>query len=61
MSNSEPVVFIVDDDDAVRDSLSMLIEAVGLKVRTYGNAQSFWMPMTPDKRAAWFLTCVCRE
>ena len=41
MNNSEPIVFVVDDDDAVRDSLSMLIEAVGLKVRTYGNAQDF--------------------
>lgn len=34
-------VYIVDDDDAVRDSLSVLLEAVGHRVRTFGLAREF--------------------
>jgi two-component system response regulator FixJ len=35
----EPVIYIVDDDDAVRDSLSVLLGATGLRVRTFASAQ----------------------
>ena len=41
MNKSEPIVFVVDDDEAVCRSLSLLIETVGLKVQTYGSAQDF--------------------
>lgn len=34
-------VYIVDDDDAVRDSLSVLLEAVGHRVRKFGLARDF--------------------
>ena len=34
----EPVVHVVDDDDAVRDSLAFLLETEGLKVRAYESA-----------------------
>jgi two-component system response regulator FixJ len=34
-------VYIVDDDDAVRDSLSVLLEAIGHRVRTFGVAKDF--------------------
>lgn len=34
-------VYIVDDDEAVRDSLSVLLEAVGHRVRTFGLAKDF--------------------
>jgi FixJ family two-component response regulator len=37
----EPTVFVVDDDPAVRESLSWLIESVGLRVETYGSAREF--------------------
>ena len=37
----EPTVFVVDDDDAVRDSLCMLIESMGIQVKSYSNAQAF--------------------
>ena len=30
MSDTQPIVFIVDDDDDVRDSISELVESVGL-------------------------------
>src|SRR5262249_34691917 len=33
--------YIVDDDDAVRDSLSVLLGAIGHRVRTFGLAKEF--------------------
>jgi FixJ family two-component response regulator len=38
---AEPVVHIVDDDEAVRDSLSMLLDSVGIKNTSYVSAQVF--------------------
>lgn len=37
----EGYVYIIDDDDAVRNSLSVLLDAVGHRVRTYGLARDF--------------------
>lgn len=37
----EPVVFVVDDDQAMRSSLEWLIESVGMKVETYASAGVF--------------------
>lgn len=39
--NSEPTVFVVDDDQAMRNSLKWLIESIGMRVRTYGSADEF--------------------
>ena len=41
MSDATPIVFVVDDDDAVRDSLRDLLDSVGLKVATYASALAF--------------------
>lgn len=41
MDSEKATVFIVDDDQAVRDSLSMLVETVELRPQTFGNAQEF--------------------
>lgn len=38
---SQPCVFIVDDDEAVRDGLAMVIETVGLACQTFENAERF--------------------
>lgn len=38
---TEPVVFIVDDDEAVRDSLAALVEVAGLKAAAFGNPLAF--------------------
>ena len=38
---SEPVVFVVDDDDAVRDSLQMLLESDGLSVEAFASGAEF--------------------
>lgn len=49
-NSQEPTVFVVDDDDAVRDAVCMLIESMDIKVKPYNNVQSFlneYDPATP--------------
>jgi len=41
MPRPEPTVFVVDDDRAMRDSLSWLLDSVGLRVRSYATAAEF--------------------
>jgi len=41
MSDSTPIVFVVDDDDSVRESLQLLIESAGWLPETFGSAQDF--------------------
>lgn len=38
---SAPTVFVVDDDEGVRDSLRFLLKSVGLPTRTLGSATEF--------------------
>ncbi|SMH46771.1 response regulator transcription factor [Azospirillum agricola] len=45
----EPTVFIVDDDEAVRDALAALVEVAGLSVRTFDNALEFLHRHGPDQ------------
>ncbi len=39
--DSERTVYVVDDDDAVRDALSMLFRTAGLRVETFPSAVAF--------------------
>lgn len=42
MNNSyKSTVFIIDDDVAIRDSLTMMIEQVGLNVQSFSSAWAF--------------------
>lgn len=36
-----PIVFVVDDDISVRESLELFIQSVGLRVETFASAQDF--------------------
>lgn len=45
----EPMVFVVDDEEAIRDALRLLGRAVGLKVATYASAQAFLEDYTPGQ------------
>jgi len=38
---SQATIFVVDDDEAVRDALSLLMKSAGLPVETYSSAQAF--------------------
>ncbi|PWT71514.1 MAG: DNA-binding response regulator [Proteobacteria bacterium] len=41
MSGQEPTVFVVDDDESVRNSLRRLLQSVGLAVEVFPSAQAF--------------------
>ncbi len=53
--NSEPTVFVVDDDQAMRNSLRWLIESVGMKVRTFGSADEFLNDYYPGRAGCLLL------
>lgn len=41
MTDDKPTVFVVDDDEAVRESLRYLISSVDLQVKTFASATDF--------------------
>jgi two-component system response regulator DctR len=45
----EPTVFIVDDDDAVLDSIAELVMSVGLRTATFRSAQEFRDSFDPER------------
>jgi two-component system, LuxR family, response regulator FixJ len=47
LSTAGPVVFIVDDDEAVRDSLAVMLESHGLEVWSFDSAQAFLQALVP--------------
>ena len=49
MENSDAYVYIVDDDELIRDSLKQLVTSVGLKVKAFSSAQSFLDYTLPDQ------------
>jgi len=49
MSRDEPLVYVVDDDEAVRDSLTLLLKAVGLASRTFSSAAEFLNHYDPEQ------------
>jgi len=49
MTQSEPTVFVVDDDSAVLNGLRLLIKSVGMNVETYLSAQEFLDSYDPAK------------
>lgn len=46
-ADSEPTVFIVDDDEAMRKAMALLMRSVGLKTRVYPSAQAFLDEVKP--------------
>ena len=46
---SKPTVFIVDDEEAVRDSLQWLLESSGLSVALFDSAEAFLSSYQPDQ------------
>lgn len=41
MPNARPTVFVVDDDEAMRDALKVLFKSVGMKVEAYASGGEF--------------------
>jgi DNA-binding NtrC family response regulator len=48
MNEKNPLVFVVDDDASIRDSLKDLIGSAGLDVQTFASAQEFLTSPRPD-------------
>jgi two-component system response regulator FixJ len=51
LNRDSAVVYVVDDDEAVRDSLKLLLESVDLKCRTYASASDFLQEHDPDQHS----------
>ncbi len=47
MTDEQPTVFVVDDDEAVRESLSYLISSVDLQVKAFASATDFLNAFRP--------------
>lgn len=47
--NDAATVFIVDDEEAIRDSIAMLLRTVGLKSQCYPDAASFLREHQPEQ------------
>ncbi|MFO1381365.1 MAG: response regulator transcription factor [Chitinivorax sp.] len=45
---NKPTVFVVDDEEAVRDSLQWLLESKGLKVALFDSAEAFLAAYSPS-------------
>jgi FixJ family two-component response regulator len=43
-----PLVYLVDDDDAVRDGLALLLRSVGLRSAGFGDPLTFLAQLTPS-------------
>ena len=43
------IVFVLDDDDAVRDSLKALLESAGLEVEIFGSGKEFLSDLDPTR------------
>ncbi|GGC77742.1 response regulator transcription factor [Chelatococcus reniformis] len=55
MSNDSYIVYIVDDDERIREALSELLEANGTRVATYGSAGDYIRADRPDTPACLIL------
>jgi len=53
--SSEAIVFVIDDDESMREALKSLIRSVGLKVETFASAHEFLQSERPDVPACLIL------
>lgn len=47
-THAEPTVFLVDDDPAVRDSLSLFLSLKGLRIQPFASAEDFLATYRPE-------------
>ncbi len=55
MTDAHPIVFLIDDDQSVRDALTSLLRSVGLVVQSFGSAKEFLRVKRPDAPACLVL------
>ena len=49
VTRREPVVFVVDDDEAVRTSLRLLLKSLGMQAVTLSSAEEFFAGYDPEQ------------
>lgn len=52
---AEPIVYVVDDDAAVREALRVLLECYGMTVEGYGSIAEFSREHDPQRKACMIL------
>jgi two-component system response regulator FixJ len=52
---AEAVVYVVDDDEAVRDSLKILLESYGMTVEDYASTEEFVRHRVPGRKECMIL------
>lgn len=55
MNEGEAIVFVIDDDESIREALQSLIRSVGLKVETFASADDFLARPRPGGPACLIL------
>jgi len=55
VTNAADMVFVIDDDESIREALNSLIRSVGLNVATFASAQEFLQSKRPDVPACLIL------
>jgi RNA polymerase sigma factor (sigma-70 family) len=55
MTETDSIVFVIDDDSSVREAIKSLIRSVGIRVETFGSAQEFLLSRRPDAPACLVL------
>ena len=45
----KPVVYIVDDDEAIRKAIALLMKSANISAEEYASADQFLAAYTPDK------------
>ncbi len=55
MPSEKAIVHVIDDDEAIRQSLAFLLQAAKLEVKTYGSAMAF-LDALPDAAASCVIT-----
>lgn len=51
--SQKATVYVVDDDPAVRDSVSALVNSAGLRVQTFPLAEAFLADYKPEQPGCW--------
>jgi RNA polymerase sigma factor (sigma-70 family) len=55
MSDTDAIVFVIDDDRSLRESIKSLIRSVGMRVETFASAAEFLASSRPDAPACLVL------
>ena len=55
VEDAVPMVYVVDDDEAVRDSLKLLLETHGMAVEAYSSSEEFAQSYVPGRGSCLIL------